>query len=115
MAFRAIDSKAITREFVSPFLTTAVMYLREKLPSIILNAERVLKGSHGFGLIDYSIDSDDGTLAIVIEVENEEFERGVAQACAQMHSVVEVWKFFFFDLSFYIYIYSLLEILFFRN
>ncbi|RIB20845.1 hypothetical protein C2G38_2178271 [Gigaspora rosea] len=87
-AFQTINNEPTVREFTSPFLTTAVVILKNKQHNLKLNAEINLQGSRGFGPVDYSIKSDD-MLVVVIEVKKEDFNQGTAQAFAQMHSAVE--------------------------
>ncbi|CAG8792454.1 6171_t:CDS:2, partial [Gigaspora rosea] len=87
-AFQTINNEPTVREFTSPFLTTAVVILKKNQHNLKLNAEINLQGSRGFGPVDYSIESD-GMLVVVIEVKNEDFNQGTAQAFAQMHSAVE--------------------------
>ncbi|CAG8492325.1 23852_t:CDS:2 [Dentiscutata erythropus] len=87
-AFQMINNEQTVREFISPFLTTAVAILKKNQHNLKLNAKIDLQGSRGFGPVDYFIESD-GILLIVVEVKKENFDQGTAQAFAQMHSVVE--------------------------
>ncbi|CAG8493589.1 34_t:CDS:2 [Paraglomus occultum] len=87
-AFRAIDNELVTREFISPFLTTAVECVQKNEPSLLLRAEKPLVGSRGYGPVDFSVEKD-GLIIPVTEVKKEQFEQGAAQNLAQLHSMVE--------------------------
>ncbi|CAG8532317.1 10589_t:CDS:2 [Ambispora leptoticha] len=76
------------REFISPFLTTAVKHLQENEPLLALRAEEELNGSRGFGPIDYSVVLND-IVTCVTEAKKMDFDKGAAQNIVQMHSVVE--------------------------
>lgn len=85
-------TEATCREFISPFLTTAVQYVqRTDKTQLQLKAEETLNGSRAYGVIDYTIESD-GVVIIVNEVKKDDTLeiQGAAQNIAQMHSAVEV-------------------------
>lgn len=77
------------REFISPFMTTAVKHIQSKNRSLRLRAEEWLDGSCGFGPVDYSVYIEELAL-LVCEVKREDFEKGGAQNIVQMHSAAEV-------------------------
>ncbi|CAG8647254.1 1897_t:CDS:1 [Paraglomus occultum] len=76
------------REFISPFLTTAVKHLQIEEPLLALRAEYELNGSRGFGPVDYTVVLDDIVICVT-EVKKMDFDKGAAQNIVQMHSAVE--------------------------
>jgi hypothetical protein len=76
------------REFISPFLTTAVKHLQVNEPLLALRAEEELNGSRGFGPVDYTVVLDDIVICVT-EAKKMDFDKGAAQNIVQMHSAVE--------------------------
>lgn len=85
-------TEATSREFVSPFLSTAVEYVQDTSQvHLQLKAEEPLDGSRGFGMVDYMIEND-GVVVVVNEVKKKDSDlsKGAAQNIMQMHSALEV-------------------------
>ncbi|KAF9196896.1 hypothetical protein BGZ49_002675 [Haplosporangium sp. Z 27] len=93
-AIPALSLNEATRStYVCSFLTQAVLIFNGDLT---LAPERSLRGRHGHGKIDYSIESlaGDGTRHVlgVTEVKHEDFRKGVAQNIVQLESSLTVRK-----------------------
>ncbi|KAG0012082.1 hypothetical protein BGZ80_000214, partial [Entomortierella chlamydospora] len=93
-AIPALDlNEASSSAYVCSFLTQAVLIFNGELT---LAPERPLRGRHGHGKVDYSIESlaDDGTIHVlgVIEVKQEDLCKGVAQNLVQLESSLTVRK-----------------------
>ncbi|KAF9151198.1 hypothetical protein BGX20_005480, partial [Mortierella sp. AD010] len=94
---RAIPShttnEATCSAYVCSFLTQAVLIFEKTLT---LAPERALRGRHGHGKVDYSIEatSPGGTTHIlgVTEVKHDDFRKGVAQNLVQLESSLTVRK-----------------------
>ncbi|CAG8606291.1 10616_t:CDS:2, partial [Paraglomus occultum] len=84
----AFRTAPIVREFVSPFMTRAVLIMQEREPLLLLNAKRKLKGTRGYGPVDYSVSKNE-IVILVTEAKNEDFRQGAAENIAQIHSAVE--------------------------
>ena len=88
------NNEATCREFISPFLSTAVAHVKQSEARLQLQAEVLLSGSRGFGPLDYSVDVE-GTIVLVLVAKKVDFVKGAAQNFVQMHSALVV-NFFFF-------------------
>ncbi|KAF9997529.1 hypothetical protein BGZ80_006990, partial [Entomortierella chlamydospora] len=79
--------------YVCSFFTQVVLIFNDELT---IAPERLLRGRHGHGKVDYSIESlaNDGTRHIlcVTEVKQEDFRRGVAQNLVQLESSLAARK-----------------------
>ncbi|CAG8660598.1 1766_t:CDS:2, partial [Paraglomus occultum] len=91
-SFQSIKrNESTAREFISPFLTTAVSLVRDEEDTLILKSEEPLHGSRAYGILDYCIYARDAVI-LVSEAQNEQFNKGVAQNVMQMLSAVENLK-----------------------
>ncbi|CAG8489548.1 930_t:CDS:2, partial [Racocetra fulgida] len=84
-------NKSTGREFISPFMSTAVAHVQKEEEGLLLKAEEWIDGTKAYGPINYSIFIEE-VLVLVQEVEKDKFEKGTAQNIAQIHSAVESRK-----------------------
>ncbi|CAG8719228.1 8824_t:CDS:2 [Racocetra persica] len=91
-AFGIVNRNESTcREFISPFMSTAVTHVQEEEKGLSLKAEEWINGTKAYGPIEYSISIEE-VLVLVQEVKKDDFEKGTAQNIAQIHSAVESRK-----------------------
>ncbi len=77
-AFKLPNKNEYTcREFISPFMTTAVKNAQSLDEELQLKAEEWLDGTRGFGPIDYSVNLGD-VVVLVEEAKREDFDKGAA-------------------------------------
>ncbi|KAF9197500.1 hypothetical protein BGZ49_002022 [Haplosporangium sp. Z 27] len=93
---RAITShttnEATCSAYVCSFLTQAVLIFKGALT---LAPERALRGRHGHGKVDYSIEASAGGMTHILgvtEVKKENFKKGVAQNLVQLESSLTIRK-----------------------
>ncbi|KAF9992477.1 hypothetical protein BGZ80_004047 [Entomortierella chlamydospora] len=85
-------NEATCSAYVCSFLTQAVLIFEGQLT---LAPERPLRGRHGHGKVDYSIESTVGGATHILgvtEVKRENFKKGVAQNLVQLESSLTVRK-----------------------
>ncbi|RUS25465.1 hypothetical protein BC938DRAFT_472132 [Jimgerdemannia flammicorona] len=92
-----IPNEAISREFTSIFINTAV-YITQKLSAtkyadikhqdLQLGVKENLNGTRGYGRVDYSAKFQ-RVVIMVNEVVYRDFDKGAAQNIVQMHSALE--------------------------
>ncbi|CAG8580225.1 9174_t:CDS:2 [Paraglomus brasilianum] len=87
-AFGEFVNEPTVREFISPFMTTAVVIGKKTNSTLRVVAKDNLKGSRGYGPVDFTVHSDD-IIILVTGAKNEDLKQGVGQNYAQMHSAVE--------------------------
>ncbi|CAG8570842.1 16875_t:CDS:2, partial [Dentiscutata heterogama] len=81
-------NEATTREFISVILVNAVNYVKENNDATAkLMVEVNLKGSHGYGPLDYAVLLRQHFI-LITEAKPLETEKGIAQNLAQIHNLV---------------------------
>ena len=70
-------------------MKTAICYLQStKKKLVLLDVEKLLSGSKGYGPIDYWVTLVE-VLLLLREAKTEDMNQGVAQVIVQMHSAIE--------------------------
>ncbi|KAF8967581.1 hypothetical protein BGZ46_000131 [Entomortierella lignicola] len=85
-------NEATCSAYVCSFLTQAVLIFKGTLT---LAPERALRGRHGHGKVDYSIESSVGDMTHILgvtEVKQENFKKGVAQNLVQLEASLTIRK-----------------------
>jgi hypothetical protein len=83
------DNETKNRVYINAFMKTAVCYLRDtKKKSVLLDVEKLLSGSKGYGPIDYWVTFIE-VLLLLCEAKAEDMNQGIAQVIVQIHSAIE--------------------------
>jgi len=83
-------NEATIREYVSIFMKTAVVYVKNSInPSAQLSVEVDLDGSRAYGPVDYLVKLNDKEV-LINEAKVEDISKGIAQNIMQLHTAKEV-------------------------
>ncbi|RUS16000.1 hypothetical protein BC937DRAFT_91709, partial [Endogone sp. FLAS-F59071] len=78
-------------KYIEPFLRAAVTHSFER--AIILRSQKFIRGRHGYGPVDESLESRrTGAQVGVTEIKNEDVKKGVAQNAVQLESCLIIRK-----------------------
>lgn len=89
--FKDVTRNEMTcREFILPFLVTAIKHLQSEEESLVLHAKELIHGTRAYGPVDYTINLGRPVICVTEVKKEDTFEKGKAQNVAQMHTAAEV-------------------------